>query len=85
MTDAKTASATQPAADSATSPGSIAKPRRPLRLLGGVDISFVAEEPSRAFAALIVLEYPSLKVRALHACSAEHTCVHAAVCCGHVS
>lgn len=35
----------------------------PLRLIGGMDISFYDEHDARALAALCILEYPSMKVR----------------------
>lgn len=37
--------------------------------MGGVDISFVKEQPEEACAALVVLQLPSLEVR-------RHTAVH---------
>ncbi len=48
-------------AAAAALPGDLTRPH--LQFIGGMDISFVKDDPINACACLVVLEFPSLEVR----------------------
>eukprot|EP00850_Spirogloea_muscicola_P014585 SM000106S13933 [mRNA] locus=s106:24678:26824:+ [translate_table: standard] len=64
-TDGDAHGGSKPASPLAARPASAspeALPTKPLRLIGGVDVSFAKDDPNTACAALLVMEHPGLEV-----------------------